>query len=139
MQIKKTELAKIIREEIAGALNEAYEVSEKERVISNLGTFRRRALNVEDPKRSQERENEALVLIKQGKYDEMKEYLGYPSYEKYNPLLKALKKGEVKPEDLEEIPMLTDKDVEDAKAGMERREKKRRMAAAERETARRSR
>ena len=153
MKITKEQLKEIIKEELSMALSEAYrddvvfnpytgpEVSVKKRVLDNLEGARRRALNTEDPEAAKKREDNALDLIKQGKYEDMEEFkdsVGYPTYEKYNPLIRALKNDKIKPEDLKEIPELTDKDVEDAKAGMEQREKKRRMDAAARKARLRS-
>ena len=144
MKITKTHLRQIIKEELSMALGEAYrddvvynpytgpEMPEKERIFTALNNDRRRALNTEDPETAMAKENEALELIKQGKYDKMKKELGYPSYEKYNRLISALKKGEIEPEDLGGIEELTDEDAEDAKAGMERKDKERRMARAAR-------
>ena len=153
MKITKSQLKEIIKEELSMALGEAYrddvvfhpytgpEVSVKKRVLDNLGNARRRALNTEDPEAAKEREDKALELIKQGKYEDMEDFqksVGYPTYEKYNRLIRALKKGEIKPEDLEEIPMLTDKDVEDAKAGMEQGKQDLAMARAARKARLRS-
>jgi len=145
MKITKSQLKEIIKEELSMALSEAYrddvvynpytgpEVPVKERVLSNLKGARRVALNTDDPETAMAKENEALEMIKRGEYKDMEKFkkaVGYPSYEKYNPLIRALKKGEIEPEDLKKIPMLTKKDAEDAKAGMERKDKKRRMDRA---------
>ena len=153
MKITKSQLKEIIKEELSMVLGEASrddvgfnpfagpEVSVKERVFTNLGNARRRALNAEDPEAAKERENNALDLIKQGKYEDMEEFkdsVGYPTYEKYNPLIRALKNDKIKPEDLKEIPELTDKDVEDAKAGMEQGKQDLAMARAAKKSMRRS-
>ena len=153
MKISKSQLKEIIKEELSMALGEASrddvvfnpytgpEVPVKKIVLPNLEGARRLALNTKDPEAAMERENKALVLIKQGKYEDMEDFqksVGYPTYEKYNRLIRALKKGEIKPEDLEEIPMLTDKDVEDAKAGMEQGKQDLAMARAAKKSQRRS-
>ena len=153
MKISKSQLKEIIKEELSMALGEASrddvvfnpytgpEVPVKKIVLPNLEGARRLALNTKDPEAAMERENKALVLIKQGKYEDMEDFqksVGYPTYEKYNRLIRALKKGEIKPEDLEEIPMLTDKDVEDAKAGMEQGKQDLAMARAARKARLRS-
>jgi hypothetical protein len=144
MKLTKEQLKQIIKEELSMALNEAYrddvgfnpfagpDISEKERVLSNLKGTRRVALNVGDPEGAKKAHNAALVAAMEGDYEPMRQLNGYV------PLIKALKSGEIKPEDLKEIPMLTDEEVEDAKRGMERREKERRMKAAARKARLRS-
>ena len=148
MKISKSQLKEIIKEELSMALGEASrddvvynpfagpEVPVKQRVFTSLQNARRRALNVEDPEGAREKEDKALELIKQKKYEDREKFkksVGYPTYEKYNPLIRALKSGEVKPEDLEDLEELTDEMVQKARAGYEAAEKKRRMDRAERE------
>ena len=153
MKITKSQLKEIIKEELSMALGEAYrddvvfnpytgpEVSVKKRVLDNLEGARRRALNTEDPEAAKKREDNALDLIKQGKYEDMEEFknsVGYPTYEKYNPLIRALKDGKIKPEELEEIEKLTDEMVQNARDVYKAAEKKRRMDAAARKARLRS-